>query len=112
MTEEGLQAIILLAEGDMRKCLNVLQSAHMAYDEVNKTNVYLCTGEPIPEDIRSIFTSLLNEPIAKAYRFIYKLTQEKGMALIDVLTPLVALLAGVDLSAPTPKLPLRGTLRP
>jgi len=101
LTEEGLKSIILLAEGDMRKCLNVMQSAHMAYDEVNKANVYLCTGEPMPEDIRAIFEALMNKPFAEAYKFIHDLTHEKGMALIDVLTPLVLHVAAVDLSAPT-----------
>lgn len=32
----GITAIIKLAEGDMRKILNVLQSCHMAYDVVNE----------------------------------------------------------------------------
>lgn len=44
ITEDGLQAIVKLAHGDMRKCLNVLQSCHAAYDIINEENVYACTG--------------------------------------------------------------------
>jgi len=99
MTTEGLKSIIKLAEGDMRKCLNVMQACHMAYNKVDKANVYLCTGDPTPEDIRSVFEALLNKPFKEAFDFIEHLAQERGMALIDVLTPLVPMVQGLDLSA-------------
>ena len=49
-TPEGLDACVTLGTGDMRKCLNILQSTHMAFDEVNVQNVYQCTGSPTPAD--------------------------------------------------------------
>lgn len=99
LTPEGLDAIILLAEGDMRKCLNVMQSAHMAYDVVDKTNVYLCTGAPMPEDISHILNVLLNKNFKEGFKEIDVLTRERGMALVDVLTPLVPLIKQLDLSS-------------
>ena len=44
----GLDACVALGCGDMRRCLNILQSTHMAFDEVSPDNVYQCTGAPRP----------------------------------------------------------------
>ena len=42
--EGGMEALVTLANGDMRRALNVLQSTNMAFDEVTEDNVYICTG--------------------------------------------------------------------
>jgi len=41
----GMKAVVSLANGDMRKALNILQSTSMAHEEVNEDTVYTCTGE-------------------------------------------------------------------
>lgn len=56
-----------LANGDMRRSLNVLQACHMAYDQVNETNVYSCTGNPLPSDLKLMLNMLNNMPIKQAY---------------------------------------------
>lgn len=44
MTEDGRQALLSLAHGDMRRVINILQSTSMAFDVVNEENVYTCVG--------------------------------------------------------------------
>lgn len=51
----------------MRKVLNVLQSTAMANDVVDETSVYMCTGEPLPADIKDIVTALMNASFEEAY---------------------------------------------
>ena len=77
-------AILSLAGGDMRKVLNILQACHMAYGVVTATNVYLCTGNPMPSDIDSIMNSLMNDGFAQAFDFLLKLQVEKGLSLVDI----------------------------
>lgn len=73
-----------LARGDMRKVVNILQvgrsicgrrtSSHpvsmqatsMAFPEVSEDNVYLCTGNPLPADVKQILSWLLNSPFSEA----------------------------------------------
>ena len=43
ITEDGKQALLRLAKGDMRRALNILQATHAAFDLVNENNVYSCT---------------------------------------------------------------------
>ena len=82
--QSGIDAVIRLSEGDMRKCLNVLQAAHLAFASVNEINVYACTGNPLPSDIRSILTVLLNAPLPNAYKHIQEMQTEKGLSLVDI----------------------------
>lgn len=63
----GLDALVTLGAGDMRRSLNILQSAHMAFDEVDADAVYLCTGHPLPRDIEAVVTWLLNEEFNDAF---------------------------------------------
>lgn len=39
----------------------------MAYDNVDSTNVYLCTGHPLKEDIANIIDWMLNKDFRTAY---------------------------------------------
>ena len=62
-TDEGLSAILYVAEGDMRKTINVLQSA-AALGKVDEENVYQISARARPKDILQILE------LAKAGKFI------------------------------------------
>lgn len=95
-TEEGLDACVTLGVGDMRKCLNILQSTHMAFDEVNATSVYQCTGSPTPEDVESILGWMMTEDFGAAFANTWRTMGEKGLALQDILTKLAEFVALLD----------------
>uniref|UniRef100_A0A2R5LIQ2 Activator 1 subunit 5 n=2 Tax=Ornithodoros turicata TaxID=34597 RepID=A0A2R5LIQ2_9ACAR len=86
VTADGRKALVDLAQGDMRKALNILQSTSMAFEEVNENNVYQCVGHPLKSDISNIVNVLLNENFPFSYDQINKLKISKGLALQDVLT--------------------------
>ncbi|UYV61288.1 RFC5 [Cordylochernes scorpioides] len=70
VSEDGKTALVDLAQGDMRKVLNILQSTSMAFPKVTEDTVYMCVGHPLKSDITSIVTWLLNEPFSYTYRRI------------------------------------------
>lgn len=70
VTEDGKKALLTLAQGDMRKALNILQSTSMAYKKVTEDNVYTCVGHPLKSDISNIVKWLLNEEFSAAYKSI------------------------------------------
>ncbi|KAG0425432.1 hypothetical protein HPB47_027410 [Ixodes persulcatus] len=86
VTDDGKKALMDLAQGDMRKALNILQSTSMAFEEVTENNVYQCVGHPLKSDISNMVTTLLNEDFAFSYDQINKVKVSKGLALQDVLT--------------------------
>lgn len=67
MTDDGKKALLTLANGDMRKVINILQSTSMAYPDVNEDTVYSCVGQPLRSDIANIVKWLLNEDFKTAY---------------------------------------------
>lgn len=86
--QEGLLSIHRLANGDLRKCIMILQGTSMSFKEVNEENVYFCTGYPLRKDINLIADSLLNEGFVKSFEKIQKIKEEKGYSLIDIIRDL------------------------
>ena len=40
ITDKGLDLLLNMAQGDMRRSLNILQASHMAYDRIDDETVY------------------------------------------------------------------------
>jgi replication factor C subunit 3/5 len=93
---DGVESLITLSEGDMRRALNILQSTAVAFEEVNERNVYLCTGQPLPTDIAKIVEWMLNEDFSTAYQNISRLKMLKGLALQDIITQIHTYVHRVD----------------
>lgn len=97
ITEDGVDSILNLSGGDMRRVLNLLQSTSMAYDCVDESNVYLTSGAPLPSDVKDVLEWLLNEGFKEAYEKLIGISSIKGYALPDLLTDLTAIVMGMDL---------------
>lgn len=70
ITEGGKTALLQLACGDLRRVLNLLQSAAMAYPRITEEAVYLTAGAAMPAVIDDTYQSLLNDDFDKAYKKI------------------------------------------
>jgi replication factor C subunit 3/5 len=70
--ESGKDALLNLAGGDLRRVLNLLQSCHMAYPEVNEETIYLTAGAAVPAVINSMLSTLLNSNFQESYEYIRK----------------------------------------
>jgi len=95
--ENGLDAILALSNGDMRRVLNLLQSTAMASKIINQTNVYLTSGAPLPSDINTILNHLFNSSFISAFQHISSLCTVKGYALMDVIKDITTLVTAMDL---------------
>jgi replication factor C subunit 3/5 len=87
LTEDGVQAIVQVGGGDMRKVLNVFQTTSMGHSTVNGNAVYSSTGVPHPQDIDAFLKSLLNTAVsfAASVNALQELLRSKGYALDDFL---------------------------
>uniref|UniRef100_A0A1I7ZFX3 Activator 1 subunit 5 n=1 Tax=Steinernema glaseri TaxID=37863 RepID=A0A1I7ZFX3_9BILA len=88
LTDDGKDALLALAEGDMRRVLNILQSTAMAFPVVNEENIYTCVGQPLPVIIKNILRILLNETVEDAIGQIGKMCSDRCYALQDIVTSL------------------------
>ncbi|KAG5519037.1 hypothetical protein PMAC_002569 [Pneumocystis sp. 'macacae'] len=94
INEKGKAALIKLADGDMRKGLNILQSCYAAYDFIDEDAIYNSVGNPHPEVIELIVKSLLNDEFLTS---IIKVKTERGLALLDIITGVHEALDGLEL---------------
>nr|CAG8595371.1 11561_t:CDS:2 [Entrophospora candida] len=70
ISQDGIEALIKISCGDMRRVLNILQACHATNEFIDEDAICNCTGRPNTKDIELI------------------LKTEKGLALQDILTDL------------------------
>ncbi|RIA84540.1 putative RFC3-DNA replication factor C, 40 kDa subunit [Glomus cerebriforme] len=88
ITEDGIQALLKLCAGDMRRVLNILQSCS-SRDVIDETVIYNCTGYPHPKDIESIMNSLANDEFSTSYSKIKIFMENLSISLNDIITEVV-----------------------
>ncbi|KAF2904565.1 hypothetical protein ILUMI_01612 [Ignelater luminosus] len=69
-TEDGLEAIVFTAQGDMRQALNNLQSTHNGFGSINSENVFKVCDEPHPLLIKDMLMNCTRGEIRKAYKIM------------------------------------------
>eukprot|EP00899_Mesostigma_viride_P008422 jgi/Mesvir1/17581/Mv08816-RA.1 len=95
-TDEGLQAVVRLCNGDMRRALNILQSTSLTTDLIDEEAVYNCTGSPLPRDVREMVTALLEKDFTASYNLIKRFQTIKGLALVDILREMLDWIFSID----------------
>jgi len=72
-TDDGLEAVIFTAQGDMRQAINNLQSTHQGYGIVNSANVFKVCDEPHPLLVKDMIKHCVSEDIDEAYKILHSL---------------------------------------
>lgn len=97
-SDDGIESILSLSGGDMRRVLNLLQTTAMSYPNLLDENaVYLTSGAPLPSDLDVIIQSLLNDSFVIAQGKITDLCKSKGYALADILSDLTIIVSSMEL---------------
>lgn len=109
LADGGLDALMELGAGDMRRCVHLLQSSHMAACAeaaaaaeaaapgappptpvpITRQAVYANAGAPLPSDVQVVADWLLNEPFAVCVARLTALQADKGFAMDDICRQLV-----------------------
>lgn len=72
-SNDGLEAIIFTAQGDMRQALNNLQSTNSGFGFINSENVFKVCDEPHPLLVKGMLEHCVNANIDGAYKVIEQL---------------------------------------
>lgn len=83
-TDDGINAITEISEGDIRKAINILQSASVI-GEVNEENVYNIASYAKPEQIRNILKLAIDGKFLDARNMLDNIMLNYGIAGEDVL---------------------------
>ncbi|MBX0322753.1 replication factor C small subunit [Halomicroarcula sp. F13] len=88
LTDDGVDALVYAAAGDMRKAINGLQAASVSGDVVDESAVYAITSTARPEEIHDMVQSALDGDFTAARATLDRLLTEEGIAGGDVIDQL------------------------
>ena len=96
----GLKAICEVGCGDMRKTLNILQSAHLAsQDLIDEKLVYSIVGQLLPRDVEKFCESLLAVSFKKALHLLIAHKKSHGLTLSDIVHAMIGFTSRLHLSS-------------
>ncbi|MCP1661855.1 MAG: replication factor C small subunit [Methanocalculus sp. MSAO_Arc1] len=85
LTPDGEDAIVYVAQGDMRKAVNALQGAAVVTATISEEEVYGITQNARPEEIADLISLSLSGDFERAERHLSSLTRERGIAPNEIL---------------------------
>jgi replication factor C small subunit len=85
VSEDALDAICYIAQGDLRKAINVLQVAATLKSDVDGDTVYVSSSAARPEEIREMVELALKGEFLKSRDLLDSLLIEYGMSGEDVI---------------------------
>jgi DNA polymerase III delta prime subunit len=88
LTDDGLDALVYAAGGDMRRAINTLQAAATTGETVDEEAVYTVTSTARPEKIESMIEAAIDGDFPRARSTLETLLVDSGMAGGDVIDQL------------------------
>ena len=83
--EDAKQAILDIAQGDMRKAINALQGAAILSNEITEKKLYEITAHARPDEIEDLLKAALAADFEGAEAALSRLLNERGIAPLELL---------------------------
>lgn len=88
ITDDGLEALIYIANGDFRKAINALQGAAAFGEVIDAEAIYQITATARPEELAKLLNLALNGNFMEAREMLDKMMIEYGMSGEDIVSQL------------------------
>jgi len=85
ITPEGLETLIFIAKGDMRKAINILQVGASVNKKITEELLYETTSTAKPEDVKKLITTALEGNFMGARNILYDLLIQYGLSGEDII---------------------------
>lgn len=98
ITEDGYEALVYVAQGDMRKAVNSLQAAAFLDPEkpISRETIYRTTATANPDDIRNLIETALSGNFRAARKELNRLLYEDGLSGEDIIGQIYRAISGMD----------------
>jgi replication factor C subunit 3/5 len=83
--KEGIDAIIKLSNGDMRKAINILQSTFMTFQQITEENVHKIMNNYNNDDINLILQWIKDKSYQECYNYINNLKYKRDLTLKNLI---------------------------
>ena len=98
-SEGGLAAAFKLSGGDMRRCVNMLQAAYLAFGAIHEESVYRAAGYPTPQEVLMVTQLMMTKDFVPAHQEVTKILREKGLAAADLIKEIHGLVNKMNIPA-------------
>jgi len=85
ISEEGIEAILEISGGDLRRTINILQTAASVGKPIDDETVHSVVGRANPYDVRQMMLTALNGDFAEARKKLREMLLKYGLAGSDVI---------------------------
>ncbi|GAA5262542.1 replication factor C small subunit [Methanocalculus sp. MC3] len=85
LTEKAEDAIVYIAQGDMRKAINALQGAAVVAQDITEEQIYAISATAKPSEIVNLINLSLSGDFEGAERHLSSLTRDRGIAPTELL---------------------------
>lgn len=84
ITSDGLETIIFISEGDLRKAINTLQVGASISKKITAEVLYETTATARPKDVQKLITTALSGNFMAARNILYELLIQYGLSGEDI----------------------------
>ena len=85
ITNDGLETLIFISRGDLRKAINVLQVGASVNKKINAELLYETTSTAKPEDVKNLINTALSGNFMAARNQLYDLLVKYGLSGEDII---------------------------
>lgn len=85
ITQDGLDTLIFISRGDMRKAINVLQVGASVSNHITADLIYETTATAKPEDVKNLINTALSGKFMVARNQLYDLLIKHGLSGEDII---------------------------
>lgn len=98
ITEDGYEALVYVAQGDMRKAVNSLQAAAFIDRDqpISRETIYRTTATANPEEIKALIETALLGNFKAAKKELDRLLYEEGLSGEDIVGQIYRVISGLD----------------
>ncbi|MFC6952539.1 replication factor C small subunit [Halorubellus litoreus] len=88
VTDDGVDALVYAADGDMRRAINALQAASVTDEVVDEATVYAITSTARPEEVEEMVRLAIDGDFVASRSRLDELLTERGLAGGDIIDQL------------------------
>jgi len=96
ITETGINALVYVSGGDMRKAVNSLQAAAFIQKDIDAETVYKITATARPEDVSDLIQTALSGKFKEARDKLNALVFDQGLSADDVMNQIYRVLFKIE----------------
>ncbi|NHN43459.1 replication factor C small subunit [Halorubellus sp. JP-L1] len=85
VTDDGVDALVYAADGDMRRAINALQAASVTDEVVDEATVYAITSTARPEEVEEMVSLAIDGDFVASRSRLDELLSDRGLAGGDII---------------------------